>query len=602
MKPRSLIIVALALTLALSFATGANAQPRAFAARQIILDDGLGDMITLQTPAGPFASYSYTFPSTAPAGPTAATPAGTLLGQTLYWDGTNWAASSLLFNNGTKVGIGTATPFYDFERRSSSTTTSQQVGSLFDMTYAPTSATSNRNYGLIAQARFTGAFAAPPIGFLGLASQEASSSVGLNRVVGAGGSAVNSSTQTMVEGIGLHGEAVNNAAGAMTTATGIESYVFNTSIGAITNGRALYLPPPQASLGSITNYYGIYQDNVNAANRWPYWYSDGAGGALVQITGAGRVGIGMGTSAPAYPLDVMNKSTSTGGYSISSNFGAVAQPSAASFGRYVAISAVAESDNANAIGGSGYVEGIRSESQLNLTATAGLGSGIGAAGLASNYGAQTLTNGVGLHGEVRNFDVGTITTASALETAIFNLSTGTITDAKIINVQNPNVSGGGSISNAYGLYVDNITTAAVKNYQIYASNGSGDAHFAVRNDGQVGIGTDAPVATLDIRGSARVGSNANVGAVTGIYNYSGSYDFPSTPAQSSSDVTFSMVGSDIVEGDAVIVRPMSAVLLPNSCYTAWCSGAGQVTLRFNNYSSAAQDPAVGVFKFTLIQH
>lgn len=603
MKPRSLIIVALALVLALLSVTRATAQPRSFAARQFIMDDGLGDMITLQTPAGPFASYVYTFPSTAPAGPTAATPAGTLLGQTLYWDGLNWATSSTLFNNGTKVGIGTSTPLYDFERKSTSTTTSQQLGSFFDLAYAPTAPTSNRNYGLVAQARFTGAFAAPSIGLLGLASQEASATTALNRVLGAGGSALNSSSLNMVEGVGLHGEAVNNAGGSMTTATGIESYIFNTSIGTITTGRALYLPPPQAFTGAITNYYGIYQDNLGATpNRWPYWYSDGGTGALVQITGQGRVGIGMGTAAPAYPLDVMNKSTSTGGYSISSNFGAVAQPSAASFGRYVAISAVAESDNANAIGSSGYVEGIRSESQLNATATAGLALSVGAAGLSSNYGAQTLTTGAGLHGEVRNFDVGNITTASALETAIFNLSTGTITDAKIINVQNPNVLGTGPITNAYGLYVDNITTAAVKNYQIYASNGLGDAHFAVRNDGMVGVGTENPEATLDVRGSAQIGSNTNVTPVTGIYNYSGSYDFPSTPAQSSSEVTFNMSGSDIVEGDAVIVRPMSAVILPNSCYTAWCSGAGQVILRFNNYSSAAQDPALGVFKFTLIQH
>lgn len=592
--------MALALASAI-FQSNVHAQSRAFSARQMILDDGLGDNITIQTPAGPFSSYVWTLPSTAPA----ATAAGTLIGQTLYWDGSNWVPSSALYNNGTKVGIGTTTPFYDFERKSTGTATTQQAGSLFDFTFAPTSTTSSNSYGLVAQSRFTGAFAGRPIGLIGLASEENSATVGLSRVVGAAGSAVNfSSALAMIEGIGLHAEAVNNSTGSITTATGMESYIFNTSTGNITDSRALHLPPPQNfSTGAITNYFGIYQDNLNpASNRWPYWYADGLGGALVQITGAGRVGIGMGSTAPAYPLDVLNTSTSTSGYSISSNFGAVAQPSAVSSGRYVAISAVAESNNANAIGSSGYVEGIRSESQLNATATASLGSSIGVSGLSSNYGAQTLVIGAGLHGEVRNFDVGTISTASALETAIFNLSTGTITDAKIINVLNPNVSGGGSITNAYGLYVNNINTAAAKNYQIYAANGLGDAHFAVRSDGNVGIGTDAPVATLDVHGSAQIGSNAFVTPVTGIYNYSLSYNFPSTAAQSSTDVNVIMTGSDIVEGDAVIVRPMSATILPNSCYTAWCSAAGVVTLRFNNYSSAAQDPPVGVFKFTLIQH
>ena len=37
-------------------------------------------------------------------------PAGSLTGQTLYYNGTGWQASSNLFNNTTNVGIGTTTP------------------------------------------------------------------------------------------------------------------------------------------------------------------------------------------------------------------------------------------------------------------------------------------------------------------------------------------------------------------------------------------------------------------------------------------------------------------------------------------------------------
>jgi hypothetical protein len=386
----------------------------------------------------------------------------------------------------------------------------------------------------------------------------------------------------------------------ITTASAVEAYIYNTSGGSITTARDLYLTAPY-NTGAITKFFGIYQENLTAESQWPYWYSDGSGGALVQVTSTGQLGIGLGSTAPGYKLDVKNSFGDVSGFGASSNFDVVANPTSASTERFVAISALAESDNSAAISSPGYVEGIRSESQLNSTATADLGQAIGAAGLSSNYNATgTVTSGAGLHGEVRNFSTGTISTASALEAAIFNVGGGTITSAKILHVQNPNNSLG-TIANAYGLYIDDLT-AATLNYPIYVSDGSTNARFSVRNDGKVGIGTDNPAATLDVEGSTRIGTNANVGAVTGIYNFGGTLNFPSTAAQSSSDMTVIMSGSDIVEGDAVIVRPMNAVIMPNSSYTAWVSGNAQVTVRFNNYSSVAQDPPSGIFKFTLIQH
>ena len=42
--------------------------------------------------------------------PSGTLPTGTLDGQTLRWDGTSWVANSLLFNDGTSVGIGTTNP------------------------------------------------------------------------------------------------------------------------------------------------------------------------------------------------------------------------------------------------------------------------------------------------------------------------------------------------------------------------------------------------------------------------------------------------------------------------------------------------------------
>jgi hypothetical protein len=76
-------------------------------------------------------------------------------------------------------------------------------------------------------------------------------------------------------------------------------------------------------------------------------------------------------------------------------------------------------------------------------------------------------------------------------------------------------------------------------------------------------------------------------------------DFPSTAAQTSSDLTIAVTGAAV--GDAVFLG-LPAAPDANGCFTAWVSAANTVTVRFNNYSAGAIDPAsatyrVVVFKF-----
>lgn len=71
-------------------------------------------------------------------------------------------------------------------------------------------------------------------------------------------------------------------------------------------------------------------------------------------------------------------------------------------------------------------------------------------------------------------------------------------------------------------------------------------------------------------------------------------DFPSTAAQTSSDLTVTVPGA--VEGDDARVVVPGVSMLASSWYNAWVSAPGIVTVRFNNYSTAAQDPASGDFK------
>jgi hypothetical protein len=78
-----------------------------------------------------------------------------------------------------------------------------------------------------------------------------------------------------------------------------------------------------------------------------------------------------------------------------------------------------------------------------------------------------------------------------------------------------------------------------------------------------------------------------------------SLNFPSTNAQNSSDLTITLTGA--VDGDAVSLGVPNAAVNANSCYTAWVSAANTVTVRFNNYSSGAIDPAQATFKVTIIK-
>lgn len=76
-------------------------------------------------------------------------------------------------------------------------------------------------------------------------------------------------------------------------------------------------------------------------------------------------------------------------------------------------------------------------------------------------------------------------------------------------------------------------------------------------------------------------------------------DFGSTAAGTSSELTIALTGA--VDGDDVIVSPPNAATNANSCYSARVSAADTVSVKFNNYSSGAIDPASGTFRVSLIQ-
>jgi hypothetical protein len=80
----------------------------------------------------------------------------------------------------------------------------------------------------------------------------------------------------------------------------------------------------------------------------------------------------------------------------------------------------------------------------------------------------------------------------------------------------------------------------------------------------------------------------------------GVLDFPNTLTLTSSDLTIALNGAAI--GDVVLLGVDNASVLANSCYTAWVSAANTVTVRFSNYSVAAQNPASGTFRVSIVKY
>ena len=74
---------------------------------------------------------------------------------------------------------------------------------------------------------------------------------------------------------------------------------------------------------------------------------------------------------------------------------------------------------------------------------------------------------------------------------------------------------------------------------------------------------------------------------------SAALNFNTTNSQSSSDLTMTVTGAST--GDVVSLGVPTAAILPNSCYTAWVSATNTVTVRFNNYDNASQNPTSGTF-------
>lgn len=162
----------------------------------------------------------------------------------------------------------------------------------------------------------------------------------------------------------------------------------------------------------------------------------------------------------------------------------------------------------------------------------------------------------------------------------------------VSNVDGPNATGN-------GIEFQNSTAGNGYGYKFFYNGTTNTAGFATRYNSAswtVQWATHQQTGATTFAGSVSVGSGA---AMVGIYSATATLDFPNTSAQSSADLTITVTGA--AANDVVIVGPPTTVNA-NTSFSAFVSAADTVTVRFNNYSSAAVNPASATFRATVIHY
>lgn len=127
--------------------------------------------------------------------------------------------------------------------------------------------------------------------------------------------------------------------------------------------------------------------------------------------------------------------------------------------------------------------------------------------------------------------------------------------------------------------------------------GGNNSRVAIKNDGDVGIGTINPLARLHVNGSAIIGNNGTV--LTEVIKGSFSKDVASVPANSSVTETFTVPNSQLAS--TVYVSPSTALANGLIIGYARVFPAGTVEVRFTNVTGSAINPATMDFYITVIR-
>jgi hypothetical protein len=156
-----------------------------------------------------------------------------------------------------------------------------------------------------------------------------------------------------------------------------------------------------------------------------------------------------------------------------------------------------------------------------------------------------------------------------------------------------------------GGWLINYTTSAVTTQTASAAlevNGTTGGFLPPRMATAQRNAISSPATGLNLYNTTTSTNDVNTGA--GWYQQpngltgSGTLDFPNTLAFTSSDLTITVTGAAV--GDIVILG--TPVQGANSTFTAFVSATNTVSVRMNNYSALAIDPASAAFKVYVIKN
>jgi hypothetical protein len=365
--------------------------------------------------------------------------AGTLLGQTVYWNDTSWATTNNLFNNNVNVGIGTTAPLQKLHVAGD---INVSAGSGIRINNTATTGHYLRGDGtrFVSSAIQAGDL---PGDFSGFANPTAV--IGLTAINGTATTALRSdAAPALSQAIaptwtGIHSFTANT----FFPGSGIWNTSGNVGIGTTNPTSKLLVAGTTTSTGLITGQAGLTITggavNLNASSNFDVNLATGTSTGTINLGGTAAQAINIGSGAAAKAITLGNTTTTTG---ITMNVGT---------GNFVL----------NGVAASTYT-----------------------------LGAATTTGTISIGGTAQS---GTITLGSSSATNIVNLGTGTgattvnigtgITNAKTVNIAS------GAVANT--VVLGSTTTSSTTTIQ------GGTGHIRLLG-GNVGISTTAPAHRLDV--------------------------------------------------------------------------------------------------------
>ncbi|MFA5932017.1 MAG: tail fiber domain-containing protein [Candidatus Paceibacterota bacterium] len=310
---------------------------------------------------------------------------------------------------------------------------------------------------------------------------------------------------------------------------------------------------------NIDSPYDLNIHSSNSATNAPlYFHIDDSEGAKMAIDTAGNVGIG--TTSPGFKLDIVSdgsgnaNNTTTGGSfasgRIASNQSLVIRhkSDAGISGLTFPVQIIQNSSQANDLeiystGATPLVFGTNATERLRINSSGDISVGSSTTygnfsvnatrttidrhafedwsvlnttdtnlGYADFDAHATLTNGLAENHfvayQARNiFNGSANVTDRFVGFHSFPTITGAGTLTNVYGVKLDDITGTGAVTNDYGLYIGNVTKGSTSNYAIYSAGGTN--YFA----GNVGIGTTTPASKLDILDTTLAGSGSLAGSV-----------------------------------------------------------------------------------------